>query len=102
MSPGRKSRYAESTRDANEPALVRVAQQLGAGVWLAPPLDGWIVQRGLWRPMEIKMPEREGLAGEYTAAQLRFLTFCNTHQAPVVIWRTELDVIKSLGGKVTA
>ena len=98
-----KSRYAEVTRDANEDELVKVAKQLGAQWWQAPPFDGWVLHRGVWLgPTEIKMPEREGLAHEYTPQQKRFIAWAKANNAPHLTWRTAADVIERLGGRVSA
>ena len=89
-------------RDLNESELVTVAKQLGA-VWIpVGPLDGWILFRGTWLPVEIKQPDREGTEREYTSLQLRFFTFCRTHRGKWLIWRTQDDVIRSFGGRVAA
>lgn len=98
----RVSRYSQNTRDANEDPLLRTARALGAGFWQAPPLDGWVIHRGVWQPAEIKMPHREGHKHEYTPSQLRFLRFAADAHAPVLIWRTDEDVIASLGGVIAA
>lgn len=99
----RRSRYAETHRDSNEPALVKIARQLGAGWYQSHPLDGWVLHRGVWLgPSEIKMPEREGLAHEYTPAQKRFLTWAIANRAPHFTWRTEEDVYKTLGARRSA
>jgi hypothetical protein len=98
----RVNRYSQTTRDANEEALLAVAARLGAHWLQGPPLDGWVIWRGIWTPAEIKVPEREGLKGEYTPAQLRFLRFCDDRSAPRFVWRTEADVIASLNGRRSA
>jgi hypothetical protein len=96
-----KPKFA-NPRDANEQALLRVAERLG-GAWLeCGPLDGWIVWRGAWLPVEIKIPEREGLRHEYTAAQKRFFAWCVIRNARWLVWRTDADVLRDLGGKVAA
>lgn len=96
-----KPRYA-NPRDLNEQDLVKLAESLG-GHWLQEgPLDGWVFVRGRWMPVEIKRPEREGLAHEYTPMQRRFFTWCRERGAPWWIWRTSADVIGYLGGRVTA
>lgn len=98
----RVNRFSQTTRDANEPELLRLWRRLG-GEWVqAPPLDGWAIHRGIWTPTEIKIPEREGLAHEYTPAQRRFLTLALAARAPVFIWRTADDVLKSAGARATA
>ena len=96
-----RHRYA-ARRDAVEPELVKIARGLGVQ-WLAlPPLDGWVLFRGRWVPVEIKATEREGLEHEYTPAQQRFLRFCREHNAPVWTWRTMVDVMRDLGARITA
>jgi hypothetical protein len=98
----RVHRYSQTTRDANEESLLQVAQAMGGRWHEGPPLDGWILWRGLWLPVEIKMPEREGHKDEYTPAQRRFLRFCENHRGPHLIWRTVDDVIQSLNGRRSA
>lgn len=99
----RRSRYAESHRDANEPALVKIAEQLGAKWYRAHPLDGWVFYRGVWLgPAEIKLPEREGLVHEYTPAQKRFLSWAQSVHAPTLLWRTDEDVLKTLNARRSA
>lgn len=89
------SRYDK--RDANEQPLIKLAARLGAGFRKCPPLDGLIHYRGRWMPVEIKLPEREGTANEYTPAQLQFFNWCRAHHAKWLAWRTEDDVIRDLG-----
>jgi hypothetical protein len=84
-------RYA-ARRDENEDELVKVATKLGAWVVYAPPLDFWIYHRGTWTPVEIK-----GQKGTYTGGQKTFLTVAKIYGAPAWTWRTETDVLKSLG-----
>lgn len=92
------NRYA-AKRDANEPILVRTAQQFGA-LWIeAGPLDGWILFRERWTPVEIK---NESGRNRFTESQVLFLAACRERNAPVWTWRTELDVFESLGAKQTA
>ena len=89
-------------RDANEQALLRIAERLGAAWYEAGPLDGWIVFRGAWFPVEIKLPEREGLKHEYTPVQKRFFAWCEIRRAKWFVWRDEADVVRDLGGRVSA
>lgn len=95
-------RTRHDKRDANEPALIGVARQLGAQFRIGPPLDGWIIWRGVWLPVEIKLPEREGTKHEYTPAQKRFFTFCRDYGGRWLTWRTDADVIRDLGGRRAA
>lgn len=96
-----KPKYADP-RDGNERALLKVAERLGAHWHKGPPLDGWIFVRGKFVPVEIKRDEREGQAWEYTPAQKRFMTWCRNRGATWWVWRTEADVLRDLGGKVSA
>lgn len=97
----RVNRYSQTHRDGNEEVLLKVAEQMGAQWYEGPPLDGWVLWRGMWIPTEIKMPEREGQKDEYTPAQQRFLRFCEQRRGPHFIWRTPDDVILSLGGRAS-
>jgi len=92
-------RYIER-RDANEPAIVAAAESLGAAFWRAPPLDGWLhcTRLGGWQgPVEIKLPHRAGRSDEYTAAQRRFMRWCEERRAPWYTLRTVEDVMALLG-----
>jgi hypothetical protein len=44
--------------------------------------------------VEIKRPEREGHANEYTPAQLKFIAMCDITGAPYYTWRTDKDVLR--------
>lgn len=89
--------------DANHEELITHAAQLGGWFVRAPPLEGWcwFPRGGMWMPVEIKVPEREGLADEYTPQQLRFIRWCNQHRAPWWIWRTKADVERNLNARRT-
>lgn len=91
-----------NNRDANEGVLLELAYRLGAAWWEEGPLDGWCVHRGRFIPVEIKLPEREGLIHEYTKKQQRFFTWCKTMDVKWWVWRTSEDVIRDLGGRVGA
>lgn len=86
-------RYA-GKRDANEPDLLDLAEQLGAQFEKIGPLDGWIGFRGKWVPLEIKTDE-----GEYTPKQVNFIARCRNRGLPVWTWRTEADVMRDLGAR---
>lgn len=76
-------------RDSNENELIEYAESLGA--WWVPlgPLDGFIHYKGFWTPVEIKNPKGKN---RLTDSQKSFLAYCETHRAPVFIWRTIEDV----------
>lgn len=92
--------HRANPRDLNEDPLLRLAEQLGGHWREGPPLDGWIFHRGRWMPVEIKRPEREGLAHEFTPAQKRFVSWCQQWRAPWWVWRSEADVLRDLNTKV--
>jgi hypothetical protein len=95
-------RYNRDHRDGNEPALVQLVERLG-GAWCAgPPLDGWLYFHGRYMPVEIKLPEREGLKHEYTPAQRRWFSWARAHGGSWFVWRTEADVLRDMGGRVAA
>lgn len=83
-------------RDVVESGLVRIAEQMGAGWYRAPPLDGWLAWRGTQVAVEIKDPEREGLAHEYTPQQQRYFSWCRLHNVKWLVWRTMADVLRDL------
>lgn len=84
-------------RDTNENELVSLAEQLG-GLWeQTPPLDGWLLWRGVWTPVEIKHGKNP-----YTESQVLFLARCKERNAPVWTWRTERDVMACMGARVSA
>lgn len=93
-----QNRFAKK-RDANENALVAIAEQFGA-LWVqSPPLDGWLFFRLIWTPVEIKNPDGKN---KYTDSQVQFLATCKLRGAEVFTWRTERDVFESLGATVSA
>lgn len=94
MSP----KYSQR-RDANEFALLELARTLGAQWRQGPPLDGWIIWRGFWLPVEIKIPEREGTKNEYTPLQKQFFSFARDYGGKWLTWRISDDVIRDLGGR---
>lgn len=95
-------RYA-ARRDLNEPELVRVARKLHWRLWkMHEPSDFLGLHRGVWHPIEIKNPEYEGQASEFTAQQKLFHTDVKNCGGRVLVWRTELDVINDSQGRVGA
>lgn len=103
MSPARRHRLADLHRDGNEATLLLVAEALGGHWWAGPPLDGYIYKRGVCLgPVEIKIPEREGATREFTPSQKRFIRWCQVNEIRWHVWRTEEDVIRTLGGRVSA
>jgi hypothetical protein len=95
-------RYNRNRRDGNESPLIAHAKALGADWWEDGPLDGWLIKSGVWMPVEIKRPEREGMSDEYTPQQLKFFRWCSERRAKWLTWRTLTDVESSLGARRTA
>lgn len=93
-------RYVIHRKDRNHAALVALAERLGMTFYVAPPLDGWAYnpRRKLWMCVEIKHPDREGHADEYTPLQRRFFERCKADNAPWWVWRTEADVVRDWEG----
>jgi hypothetical protein len=92
----RVARYAQR-KDQNQADIVKAVALLGAE-WLDEgPLDGWILWRGRWTPVEIKTAK-----GTYTDAQVLFLAMCKERGAPVQAWRSISDAYAFLGAKVSA
>jgi hypothetical protein len=103
VKPTRRHRLADVHRDKNEDALVTLAERLGAHFWAGPPLDGQLFFRGCCLGnVEIKMPEREGGAREYTPQQKRYFTWASQRGIKWHVWRTNDDVLATLGAKVSA
>lgn len=102
MKAPRRHRLADVHRDANEAALIALAQRLGGRWFEGPPLDGWLLYRKQYHCVEIKMPEREGTASEMTPLQKRFIRWCQLNDGPYHVWRTDSDVLRFFGAKVSA
>lgn len=91
--------------DANHYELVAHAEALGGYFVRVGPLDGWCFVPRLnaqWHPVEIKIPNREGLGSEYTPQQKRFMRWCREHGATWWIWRDKFDVEEYLGARRSA
>jgi hypothetical protein len=94
-------RHNRNARDQNERALIELAASLGAQWFEEGPLDGWIFiprMGARYMPVEIKIPEREGLRHEFTPMQRRFIARCELLNAPYWVWRTSADVLRDLNG----
>ena len=90
-------------RDNNEQPLVQFAERLGWWlIKLNEPSDwlGW--RAGQWVPVEIKNPDREGRADEFTPKQVIFHRDAKNRGAKVLVWRTEVDVMRDSGARRSA
>ena len=82
-------------RDGNEAELIALARGIGAVcINIQTPVDWLIGWRGAWYPCEIKAPN-----GSYQESQILFLAAAKGRELPAWTWRTEDDVLRSLGAK---
>jgi hypothetical protein len=94
-------RYA-ARRDSNEPALLANVEPLG-GFWIpAPPFDGWLWDRRAWNLCEVKRPDKEGWASEFTDEQKRLIIRLRERQVPFHVLRTDAEVLSLLGARQSA
>lgn len=76
--------------------FVRIAQSYGA-LWVpSGPLDGWISWKGFWMPVRII---DTAARSDFTPSQDVFVADCRGCAAPFLTWRSEADVISSLGSR---
>lgn len=61
------------------------------------PLDGFISWKGVWMPVQIL--DREPVRNAHYRLQQQFIELCRGHGAPFLTWRSEADVISSLGSR---
>lgn len=95
-------RYA-ARRDQNEPELISFAQNLGWRFWkLDTPCDWLGLRRGVWWPVEIKAPDKEGHADEYTYDQRKFLAEVAAVGGRVLVWRSKEDCMRDSGARPAA
>lgn len=96
------NRFAKR-RDKNEPELVKFAERLGAWmIRIDQPCDWLLWFRGNWQLVEIKDPACQGHSEEFTVAQRIFRAEALRRGAMLIVWRTERDVLSTLGAKVSA
>lgn len=82
-------------RDNNDSSLRAIAERLGW--WLIQtdePTDYIGVLRGVYNLIEIKNPDCEGHADEYTDKQKIFHQLALNRGAPILVWRTENDILR--------
>lgn len=90
-------------RDNNDHDLVTFARQFGWRCWkLDQPCDYLALRRGVWYALEIKNPECEGHAEEYTYDQRKFLAEVAAVGGRVLVWRTRGDVMQASNARVSA
>lgn len=95
-------RYA-ARRDANDNELKVFAERLGWRLWqLAKPCDYLGLRRGQWFAIEIKNPDCEGHADEFTNDEKKFIAEVAQVGGRVMLWRTKDDVIRDSNGRVSA
>lgn len=95
-------RYA-LRRDANEHPLVRLAETLGWWMHKSNELGDWIGWRhGQWQIIEIKNPNQQGHADEYTPKQRLLHAEAFKRGARILVWRVDEDVFRDSNARVTA
>lgn len=80
-----------------------LAAQFGA--WLIRtdwPADYLVWFRDRWDVVEIKRPDKQGWASEYTPKQIIFRAEAQRRGARLVTWHTRDDVMRYTGAQVTA
>lgn len=91
------NRYA-ARRDANDGDLCAFAERLGWYMYRTKLPDDYLAGfRGRWYVVGIKTAK-----GTPTAAQIKFQREASERALPVLIWRTQDDVLKASGAQVTA
>lgn len=74
--------------DKNQGDIVAALRKAGAEVYIIrEPVDLLVYWRGRWTPLEVKDPDRRGLAGEFTPPQRRF--FAATRAKVPVVYDAE-------------
>lgn len=82
-------------RDANEPAIVRALEAVGATVYrFHTPVDLWAMARGRWAWLEVKRPDKRG---DLTEIERRFLELCAAYGAPAHVVTTPGEALRALG-----
>lgn len=90
-------------RDNNEPEVIKFAGNIGWKFWkLSQPCDWLGLRRGQWFTVEVKNPNQEGHADEYTPAQRKFMADVAACGGRVLVWRSKEDVMRDSGARVSA
>lgn len=90
-------------RDNNEPEVIGFARKIGWRFWkLDQPCDWLALRRGVWYALEIKNPDCQGHADEYTMDQRKFMAEVAACGGRVLVWRTKDDVLAASNARVSA
>jgi len=90
-------------RDNNDGDLRKFAERLGWRLWpLKEPCDYLGLRRGEFHAVEIKNPDCEGHADEFTADEIKFMTEVKNCGGRILVWRRESDVLRDSGARVSA
>jgi len=93
----------KNKRDNNEGPLIELASRLGWTFWqMIEPADWIALRRGVWYIVEIKNPDCEGHADEFTPQQKIFHTDVKARGGKVLIWRRDSDVIRDSNARQSA
>lgn len=98
------SLYRRAARkDANDPELKTFAERLGWRLFeIRTPCDYIGLRRGVWHTIEIKNPDCEGHADEFTDDEKRFIATVAQAGGTVLLWRTKQDVTRDSDGRISA
>lgn len=95
-------RYA-ARRDNNDPELVTFARRIG---WELFPVkeycDYFGLRRGVWYAVEIKNPDCEGHADEFTRDERNFMAKVAACGGRILLWRTKDDVLRDSNARISA
>jgi hypothetical protein len=100
------SRPQRHRPDNNQSSLVTMFEELG-GLWIpyaSKPFDGWgwHAKWAGYMPIEIKDPKKEGHADEYTPRQRKVMQQLKEAGARWLTWRSQADVLISIGARKSA
>lgn len=95
-------RYA-GKRDSNEEPLVQLAETLGWWMHKSQEIGDWTGwRRGQWHVIEIKNPDQQGHADEFTPKQRLLHAEAHKRGARILVWRTKDDVFRDSNARATA
>lgn len=95
-------KYA-ARRDNNDAELKQFAERLGWKLFpLDQPCDYMALRRGVWYALEIKNPDCEGHADEFTRDERKFMADVAACGGRVLLWRTREDVLRDSNARVSA
>ena len=95
--------HLANRRDANDDELRVFAERIG---WKLFPVndhcDYFALRRGVWYALEIKNPNCQGHADEFTRDERRFMADVAACGGRILLWRTKDDVLRDSNARVSA